>query len=134
MFDKVVYLKIDAHVRYWDDAKINDERCDEDGSNIPFKNGESWRPIINLVDGTILNWPANTTGSFHFKVCDAGCYYLLDKDMNILFEIINDYIPSGVCHGDNGYGDYIIFDVDTEGKIKNYNYNINEDQWIDDCN
>lgn len=131
MFDNVQYLKIEAYVRYWEDAKINNEKCDEDGKNIPFKQNDCWCPIIDLLNGKVLNWPKNTTGSFHFKVCDAGSYYLLDKDMKVLFEIINDYVPSGVCHGDNGYGDYIIFDVNPDGEIKNYNYKINEEQWID---
>jgi len=123
------YMRVDAGVRYWEDAEINGE-SKEDGSNVPFKNGGSWQPVIDLIDGRVVGWPEDTTASFHFKVCDAGNYYLLDADTNMIAEKLNGYVPDGLCHGDNGYGDYIIFNVDKYGKIDKYRLNIDDDEWV----
>ena len=124
------YLKVQAHVRYWDGAIINGNQ-DENGSNVPSKNGDIWEPVVDLEKGKICDWPDGVKADFHFKVCDAGSYYLLDSDRNVVGSIIEDYVPYGLCHGDQGYGDYIIFSVDEDGFIKDYKYNIKIDEWED---
>lgn len=122
------YLKVEADVRYWDDAYINGEQ-DESGKNVPFKDGSTWIPVIDLENGLVVDWPKGVTGDFHFKVCDAGTYYLLDSDKNIIASRFNNYVPDGLCHGDRGYGDYIIFKVDGDGKIENYKLSLDDDDW-----
>lgn len=122
------YLKIEANVRYWDDAIINDEQL-ESGENVPFKNGEVWTPTIDLKNGKVIDWPVGTEAKFHFKVCDAGTYYLLNEEKEVLASRHNNYVPSGLCHGDHGYGDYIIFNVDGNGNIEGYENHINADDW-----
>lgn len=122
------YIKVSAQVRYWDDAEINGE-SDENGVNVPFKNGDLWEPTIDIDAGTVIDWPENTSASFHFKVCDAGNYFLLDSEKTIIAERYENYVPDGLCHGDNGHGDYIIFSVDTDGKITAYKNKLNGDDW-----
>jgi len=113
------YLKVEAGVRYWDDATINSESS-EAGDNVPFKEGDMWMPTIDIASGVVIGWPAGVEASFHFKVCDAGTYHLLDEEKNVIASRYDNYVPSGLCHGDNGYGDYIIFNVASNGKIEKY--------------
>jgi hypothetical protein len=123
--NKTRFLKIEADVRYWEDARINGEES-ETGENVPFKAGGAFCPTIDLDNGTVLDWPEGVVADFHFKVCDAGDYHLLDENKNIIASILNNYVPSGVCHGDNGYGDYIIFSVNGSGEIAKYRKSIDE--------
>ena len=51
---EVKYLKVEAGVRYWDDAIVNGEQ-DESGGNVPFRVGDNWCPIIEINSGVILD-------------------------------------------------------------------------------
>lgn len=123
------FLKIDAYPRYWEDAKVNGVECDENEKSIPCRKGDSLIMEIDLETGKVENWPDNVTADFHFKVCDAGNYFLLDEFKNEIACIENDYVPSGVSHGDSDYGDYIIMKIDGNGNIQNYEFSIDEDEW-----
>lgn len=48
------YIKVSAEVRYWEDATVNGID-DENGTLIPFRINESWRPVIRLLDGAVMN-------------------------------------------------------------------------------
>lgn len=116
----IKYLQVDANVRYWDDATINGEK-DDAGSLVPFKEGDSWKPLIDLENGIIFDWPNDVEADFCFKVCDAGDYYLLDENKKQVAMHNNFYVPDGLlCYGNNGYGDYIIMQVNGKGEILNY--------------
>jgi hypothetical protein len=127
---KARYLKVEAQVRYWEDATINGEN-DEDGDNVPFKSGDIWAPIVDIENGVIVDWPIGVVANIHFKVCDAGECFLLDEDKNKIAKYNNYYVPDEfLCHGDDGYGDYIILDICESGKIKNYRKpSIDEELW-----
>ena len=131
MLDKAKFIKVEAAVRYWEDSEINGV-SDEDGKLTPFRVGDLWCPLIEIESGKIQNWPIGTTAKFHFKVCDAGAYYLLDENEELVSSIEDDYVPNGLCHGGNGYGDYIIFNVDENGVIENYSNGIDEEDWSKD--
>jgi len=110
-------LVVDAGVRYWEDATVNGVD-DEDGTLIPHRNGERWQPAIDLATGEILDWPTGTTADVHYKVCDDGEYWLADETGKRLWKRKGYYVPDDLlCVGDRGYGDYIIFKVDADGKI-----------------
>ena len=70
---EVTFLKAECGVRYWEDAEVNGVD-DEDGTLMPFRSGDEWRPIIELATGRIVDWPEGTTADVHYKVCDAGRY------------------------------------------------------------
>lgn len=111
------YIEVSAQVRYWDDATINGAQ-DEKGELTPFRRADLWCPVIRLADGVVMDWPAGMEASFHFKVCDAGEYWLLDDDRKRVAKWSGFYVPNDfLCHGDTGYGDYIILKVDGEGRI-----------------
>ncbi|WP_273430546.1 hypothetical protein [Chitinibacter tainanensis] len=117
---EVKYLIVEAEVRYWEDAEVNGVE-DEDGALIPCRNGDSWNPTIRLDDGQIIDWPSGTTAEIHYKVCDAGQYFLAKDDRKKFLQWKGDYVPNDLlCIGDNGYGDYIILSVGEDGKIKGW--------------
>lgn len=111
----VKYLKVQAGVRYWEDATINGVD-DEDGTLTPCRVGDCWAPIIDLDAGVIEGWPSSHTAQIHFKVCDAGRYALLDADRNEV-KAIDGYVPKIMCPGGEGYGDYIIMDIGGDGRV-----------------
>lgn len=114
------YIEVQAGVRYWEDAKVNGIE-DEDGSRIPCRSGETWCPIIELETGNIIDWPEGITADVHYKVCDDGSYWLLDAARKRLAKHKSDYVPDEfLCHGNHGYGDYIIMTIGLDGKIENY--------------
>ncbi|RLI50065.1 hypothetical protein DRO61_04330 [Candidatus Bathyarchaeota archaeon] len=112
------FLIVNAGVRYWEDGTINGKE-DEDGSITPCKELDRWKPIIDIDRGEILNWTLGVKAEIHYKVCDDGIYILQDSDSNDI-KTIEDYVPSILCPKDNGYGDYIIMDIDEAGFIKDW--------------
>ena len=111
----VAALKVEAGVRYWEDGQVNGEP-DENGDLMPFASGDLWRPVIDLVDGRIRDWPEGTTAKVHYKVYDAGIYRLLDEE-GAEVAMIDGYVPEMLSPGGSGYGDYIIMDIGLDGKI-----------------
>lgn len=125
------YLEVAAEVRYWEDAIVNGE-TDEDGSRIPHRSGAIWHPSIDLAAGKIADWPRGTEADIHYKVCDAGEYWLTDREGGRLAKWRGYYVPTAfLCHGANGYGDYIIMRVGGDGAIADWSRpEISEDDWI----
>lgn len=114
-----VRLIVSAAVRYWEDAKVNGVE-DADGTLIPLKTGELWKPTIELATGRVLDWPQGTTADIYYKVCDAGEYWLEDAAGKRL-KWNGDYVPSKLlCVGDEGYGDYIILKISADGFIEGW--------------
>lgn len=114
-----VILTVSAHVRYWEDATVNGKE-DTDGTLIPFRSGDLWIPRIAIKEGRFLNWPQGTTAEIHYKVCDRGEYWIEDLD-GTKAKYTGHYVPDELlCHGGEGFGDYIILNVNADGTIKNY--------------
>lgn len=125
------FIEVSAEVRYWEDATVNGQE-DEAGALIPFKKGQSWCPVIRLSDGMVMDWPNGTTADVHFKVCDAGEYWLQDADRKRVAKWAGFYVPNDfLCHGDTGYGDYIIFKVGPDGVIQKWAQPFIE--WVCSC-
>lgn len=124
-------LIVEAGVRYWEDATVNGQE-DTEGTLIPCRSGELWKPIIELATGKIRDWPQGTTADIHYKVCDAGEYWLADAAGKLLRKYKGHYVPDHLlCVGDRGYGDYIIFNVGPDGVIEGWRKpEINESDWL----
>lgn len=116
-------LHIRAGVRYWEDATVNGEE-DTNGSLIPCRDdaSEDWLPVIELETGKISNWEKGTTADIHYKVCDDGDYYLMSENETKHELSKSGYVPDCLSINDNGYGDYIIMQVDSEGLIKDWKF------------
>lgn len=123
---KAKYIQVLAEVRYWEDADVNGIE-DKDGDLIPLRNGDNWSPIIDIETGIINDWPIGTTAQLHYKICDAGTYNLLDKNYKLLSSF-DGYVPDTMCPKDKGFGDYIIMDIDSNGKIDKWQFD--EDDFI----
>jgi len=122
---EVKTLHVEAKVRYWEDAYVNGIN-DTEGKLIPCREGDLWKPIIDLETGQILNWKQGIEAEIHYKVCDAGSYFIKDEGNNTILSIENDYVPKILCPADNGYGDYIIMDIDKNGFIQKWEADIYE--------
>lgn len=120
---EVKTLSVKAKVRYWEDASINGME-DTDGTLTPCRDGKCWCPEIDVDSGIITNWTKGTSAFIHFKVCDEGSYYLKDDSGEIVAKIEDDYVPRVMCPDKNGYGDYIIMNIDENGQIDKWNNNL----------
>jgi len=111
-------------VRYWEDSEVNGV-TDEKGDLIPCREGDYWCPEINVRTGQILNWEYGKEANIHYKVCDDGEYTLLDVRG---FEIVSNdsYVPDCLCPREEGYGDYVIMDIDEDGFIVGFVENYDE--------
>lgn len=127
---EVKYLFARCGVRYWEDGEVNGVE-DTEGALIPLRKDDEWIPTIDLHTGVILNWPVGTVADVHYKVCDAGIYYLLDEDKTIV-KTIDGYVPEMMCPEGDGYGDYVIMKIDAEGKIANWKVVLSEFEDDDD--
>lgn len=128
---KAAFIEAQAGVRYWEDATVNGVK-DEDGSRIPCRSGETWSPTIELATGKVVGWTEGVTADVHYKVCDDGAYWLLDAGGKRIAKHKSDYVPGDfMCHGDNGYGDYIIMNIGPDGQIADYSRaEIVHDEWL----
>lgn len=110
----IKFCQVKVEPRYWEDATVNGVE-DVEGTLLPCINGKLWEPLIDIDNGVIVNWESGKRARVHFKVCDAGSYYLMDEDKNVILSIEDDYVPNKLIPGE--YGDYIVMDIDEEGKI-----------------
>lgn len=136
---EAVYLEVDAGVRYWEDAEVNGVRdidlyeskgigkplmpCavqikEEADYNI-YSDHYRWRPIIAIETGQIVNWTQGTTANVHYKVCDDFICDITDED-HIAIASYDGYVPKIMCPEDEGYGDYIIMNIDENGFIQGW--------------
>lgn len=116
---EVKYLKAVCRVRYWEDASVNGDPEDDENPKIPFANGEDWAVIIELEGGAILDWPKGVTADLHYKVCDEGRYDLLDENKSPVVGYAG-YVPAMMSPGGNGYGDYVIMSINSDGVISDW--------------
>lgn len=134
-----IYLKVDASVRYWDDAKVNgvyDTNCEDlenpaaaptipcaeyVGAQHRVLHGENWRwrPLIDIETGKIVNWKKGTSANVHYKVCDDFACEILDGNKEVIASY-DGYVPKIMCPADEGYGDYIIMNIDEDGIIQGW--------------
>lgn len=123
----IKYCQVKVQVRYWEDTTVDGVE-DTEGTLIPCREGELWCPLINIETGEIINWSKGVSAKAHYKVCDAGSYYLQDNDYVTHLSIEDDYVPNGLIPGE--YGDYIIMDIDMNGKIKQWKSRIDLSDFI----
>lgn len=120
-------LVVKAKVRYWEDADVNGV-SDEDGKLIPCRVGDIWQPSVDIDTGIIQNWEQGTTAEIHYKVCDCCCWLLFDDSGNIVLSVEDGYVPNTLCPKATPDGDYIVMDIDQNGKIDKWNFDIDDFQ------
>src|SRR3546814_21097475 len=67
----------------------------------------------------------------HYKVCDAGLYWLTDQDGRRIARWKGQYVPSAVLNHDrSSNSDYIVLTVTPSGQIERYTQtSINISEW-----
>lgn len=136
----IKYIRLVLPVRYKDDDMP---------LNMPFRNGNVFDITYDTKSGIILNFDKEIVNINHIinwniakkridkyklqnenifildemKVTDEGKYYLLDKNLNILYSLEEEYVPDS--HSIDGeYGDYVNLHIDFKnGKILNLKKN-----------
>ena len=124
-------LLVKAGVRYYKDATIDGVE-DEKGDLVPCKVGELWMPEIDIETGKILNWKQGVKAEIHYKVCDQCGWELKDENGAIVLDEDGDYVPDTLCPKDSGYGDYIIMDIDENGQIADWEFDVEDFQKTED--
>lgn len=121
---EIKFLDVKAGVRYWEDSTVNGVE-DETGELIPCRVEDYWCPTIDVDKGVITNWTKGTTAEIHYKVCDDGEYTLRGSDGKVI-ATKEGYVPDCLSPKDNGYGDYIIMDIDADGMIIDWESDIDD--------
>jgi hypothetical protein len=131
----VKFLKCDVNASHLENGIINGKEDDTVNPKMPFLVQEGkewkWKPIIDVDEGKIVEWPVGITAEIYYKSYDENIVYLLDENKNIITwfdenegEEVNcyeGYVPDILdCIGE-GYGDYIQMIIDENGYIKNFN-------------
>lgn len=122
----LIHLVVKAEVRYWEDSEINGESDTENGDNVPCKFGNIWTPHIEIDSGRILNWNKGTKAEIHYKVADCCGWYIVGNDGETALSAEDGYVPDTLCPKESGYGDYIIMDIDEDGFIQDWKFNIDD--------
>lgn len=97
---EVVYLKVDAGVRYWEDAEVNGVSDSENPPTIPCTefihadNEYRWRPIINIDNGVITNWEKVLPHKFTIRYAMMAFIQLLIKMATSLLSMRVTFHPS----------------------------------------
>ncbi len=117
----VNYLVANLGVRYWEYGTLNGERDDDDNPKMPCIKDGRWYLEINVNTGQVENWEIGNAASVHYKVCDDGEYFLRDVITSTIMKG-ERYVPSCLSIGYNGYGDYVIINIDENGFIENWKF------------
>lgn len=120
----VKYLKAECEVRYWEDSTLNGN--DDVNAEMPCAQGDLWVPVIDLETGQIINWKKGNEASIHYKICDMGHYFLLDENQQIVASIKDGYVIEMLEPGGNGWGDYVIMDIDKDGFIDKWKADLSD--------
>lgn len=121
-------VKVKAQIQYWEDTEINGIDDTENGDNIPCKQGELWCPVINVATGIIENWEIGKTAKVHYKVSDGCGWELLDENDSVIQSQDDGYVPKTLCPAERGYGDYIIMNINENGLIDKWRFDIDDFQ------
>jgi hypothetical protein len=118
---EITQLRISCHPRYWQDTIIND-LDDRFGVLVPGRVDDRWEATFDIDKGKILNWPKEMTASIYYYFEDCGVYELIDSIGEIFYSTDNQLVPRLLCPKRNGYGDYIIMDIDGDGNVADWDF------------
>jgi hypothetical protein len=125
---EIGFIRLHSNIRYVEDAIVNGENDDENNPRMPFiekvnKDEVFWTIDIDANTGVVKNWPTGMTAQVHYKSCDENDISFFGLGGNLLREVHWCYVPDFLSIEDSGYGDYIIINIDENGKIHNWELN-----------
>ena len=95
---------------------------DSIAEDFPGRVGTTLTLTLDLASRSVRDWPVGRVESLHEKVVDEGCYYLISKG-EVVESLEQEPVPACVP-GD--YGDYVVMEIDGEGKVKGWVTDANE--------
>lgn len=118
-------VKVKAGVRYFEDANVKSPisswyEDEPDSPTIPCVVDECWCPEIDPNTGKILNWTEGWEAQIHYKVCDDCEIEYYEEGEKICNNDGEYYVPEFLSPKENGYGDYMIMDIDSSGQIQDW--------------
>jgi len=133
MVEQVFDLAIaDCHIypRRWETSQVNGVEDNDSDPKMPCIEEDKqcrlhWNPIINLDNGQIVNWQKGTTASVHYKSVDNNQIDIKDRNTNTIKEY-EGYVPSFLCPEEDGWGDYVIMEIDENGFIQDFDNNLDD--------
>jgi hypothetical protein len=78
-------------IRY---LKINIPCYSDIPEDFPIRSGDNWTATIDIVTGIVRDWKQGVSGRVFSKVRDAGKYYLLNEDKELIFKQECGYVPN----------------------------------------
>lgn len=118
-------ILVNANVKYWD-GEINGMADHTKTPRMPCvvkgDKGYRWMPIIDIETGQIRNWRAGTTAEIHYRVYDGFACKIIDEKGDVPCDIkdYEGYVLDFMCPKEDGYGDYIVMDIDENGYIQDW--------------
>lgn len=129
-------IEVDTELRYWEDTDVDGSpdidffqtkgvgkpripcavQVKEEPDKVIYSDHWRWRPIIDAETGKILNWANGVEARVHYKVCDGFECMFKDNKGNVIKEY-EGYVPKFMCPKEEGYGDYIIMNINVDGYI-----------------
>lgn len=117
-----VKAKVRRYEGGWELGIIDGEEDTPDGKNAVCKDGDYFVPIINIKTGQILNWEQGKTAHISYKITDE-CYWELRDSNNVVISSNEDYVPNTLSPAEEGWGDYMIMNIDKNGFIDKWKFN-----------
>lgn len=121
--------------RYWEDAELNGIREDAEKPKMPGvcpvkhffydKKQLAWCPVIDLDRGCIINWPVGNVAKIHYKSCDENRIVIRDRHGDLVKDY-EGYVPRFLDPYRDGFGDYVIMEIDSNGYIRYFDNNLDD--------
>lgn len=132
-------ILVSCQPRYWEDSEVNGvddisfvdskgkgepqmpcaEKIKDKPTSCIHSDHWAWRPIIDVETGQIKNWNKQVSAFIHYKVCDEfECLFIDEK--GFIITQYEGYVPSFMYPKREGWGDYIIMDIDELGYIQHW--------------
>lgn len=124
---KKKYLEAHIGAGHWEDAYLNG--VEDNLGLISCRDGDYWKPIIELETGKIVNWNIGDTAKIHYKSTDDNSFYLLDENKTQIAKYNGFYVIDSMCPESDGYGDYVIMSIDKDGYIENWKDLTDDNDW-----
>ena len=78
-----------------------------------------WRPIIDVEYGQIINWDKQVNAYIHYRIYDNFKCIFQNED-GFVITMYNGVVPQFMCPKRDGYGIFIMMDIDECGYIKHW--------------
>ena len=110
------YIEVDVAVHHWEGSALNG--IPDAAGAMLGRAGDTWRVVIELGAGAVLDWRGGTEASIDYKVRDEGLYWLLDENRTRIVTWKGVYPPKDIlCVPPSPLSDYVSCRISPDGKV-----------------